>query len=101
MNVLFICTQGRHRSRTAADLFKDEFATRGAGLFSEAPVTAKDLEWADAVCVVEEFQRKELVKRFPHETQRKWLLCLDIPDIYLYGDPELVARLKAKIKAIL
>ena len=46
MKVLFICNQGRHRSRTAAEIFKDRFETKYAGLFNEAPLDEKTLEWA-------------------------------------------------------
>ncbi len=101
MNVLFVCNQGRHRSKTAEEIFKDRFQTRSAGLYNEAPVTEADLAWADVVCVMEGFQRAELAKRFPRLYLQKRILCLDIPDVYLRGDPELVSLLKKRVPAAL
>lgn len=101
MKVLFICNQNMHRSKTAEELFKDEFETRSAGLYNEKPVTEKQLEWADTVIVMEDVQRSELAKRFPKAYIRKRILSLDIPDIYSYNQPELVEALKRKMKGLL
>ena len=97
MKVLFVCNQGRHRSRTAAALFRDEFETKFSGLYSEQPVSASDLAWADVIAVMEEHQREELVKRFPQECLRKRLVTLGIADVYQFQQPELVEALRGKI----
>lgn len=101
MKVLFICNQNRHRSVTAEEIFADRYETKSAGLFNDTPVTAEQLEWADLVIVMEDFQRGELNTRFPKQYMKKRILCLDIPDIYLYMSPELVELLKSKMKAVM
>ncbi|MFH1073043.1 MAG: phosphotyrosine protein phosphatase [Nanoarchaeota archaeon] len=101
VKLLFICSQNKNRSRTAEDLFRGKYETRSAGLYNEHPVTAKELEWADTICVMEEEQRHELGKRFPGLYLKKRILCLDIPDVYIYNDPELVEQLERKVNAAL
>ncbi len=97
MRVLFVCNQGRHRSRTAAELFHGRFQTRYAGVYSEErPVTAALLSWADVVVVMEDHQRQEISEQFPKEYGQKRILSLDIPDVYGYQQPELVDRLKER-----
>ena len=97
MRVLFVCNQNENRSKTAEDIFKDKFDTRSAGLFNSDPLTEKLLSWADLVLVMEDVQRSEIAKRFPKQYMKKKILSLDIPDIYNYGQPELIDVLKKKI----
>lgn len=47
MNVLFVCNQGKHRSRTAAELFSKEHETRFFGIYTN--LNKKDLEWVDVI----------------------------------------------------
>ncbi|MEK6822609.1 MAG: phosphotyrosine protein phosphatase [Nanoarchaeota archaeon] len=101
MNVLFICNQNLHRSKTAEELFRSSFATRSAGLYNERPVAQRDLVWADIIVVMEEAQREELARRFPQECMEKRVLNLDIPDMYRYMQPELVSVLKERVSRIL
>lgn len=89
MKVLFICNQNQHRSKTAEAMFKDRFQTRSAGLYNEHPVKEQDLEWADIIIVMEDFQRTELSKRFPKLYLKKQIISLDIPDMYQYNQKEL------------
>ena len=96
MNVLFICNQNQNRSKTAAELFKSQFNTKSAGLYTRKPVTEKELSWADAVIVMEDEQRSEIAKRFPRLYLQKRILSLGIPDIYSYNDSKLVESLKSK-----
>ena len=91
MNKLFVCNQGKYRSRTAATLFGGKCAGVFAGLKKE------DLEWADVVYVFEELQRSEINKRFPTQYLKKQILCLDIPDVYGYMDDRLVDVLRRKL----
>ena len=98
MKVLFVCNQGMHRSRTAAEAFKGRFETKFAGLFSENPASKEQIQWADTIVVMEDFQRQELTRRFPKEFMQKRVLTLGIPDRYSYGQPELVKAIKEKMK---
>lgn len=97
MNILFICNQNQNRSKTAAELFKDRFKTKSAGLYNERPVTKKKIQWADVIVVMEDSQRAEIGKRFPKQYMQKRILSLNIPDIYHYNQPELKNILKSKI----
>jgi predicted protein tyrosine phosphatase len=101
MNLLFICNQGMHRSRTAAELFARQHKTKSAGLFSESPLTEKELGWADAVIVMEDFQRSEISRRFPSSYMKKRILSLGIPDRYSYNQQELVTLIKSRMNALL
>ncbi len=100
MKVLFVCNQNENRSKTAHDLFKDVFETKSAGLFKNQ-FTGDDLAWSDLVLVMEDFQRDEIANRFPSLYMQKQILCLDIPDIYHYNQPELVELLKSRVNEIL
>ena len=99
MKVLFICSLNIQRSKTAEHLFKDKFETKSAGMYNETPVTAEQLAWADIILVMEEQHKIELSKRFPK--LKKKVICLDIPDMYLYKDPELIAILKRKVNSLM
>ena len=98
MKVLFICNQGKHRSKTAEELFRNRFETRSAGLFNEKPVNEKDLIWADVIVVMGEEQRTKISKIFPKQYLQKRIISLDIPDAYSYGQPELINILEHKVK---
>jgi len=97
MRVLFVCNQNENRSRTAEEIFKDKFDTRSAGLFNSKPLTEKQLSWADLILVMEDVQRSEIAKRFPKQYMKKKIISLGIPDIYNYGQPELIDVLKKKV----
>ena len=96
--VLFVCNQNKNRSKTAEHIFKAKFDTKSAGLYTQNPVTAQELSWADVIMVMEDEQRHEIARRFPKQYLQKRILSLDIPDIYKYEDLELVKMLKLKVK---
>jgi predicted protein tyrosine phosphatase len=100
MNILFVCNQNQHRSKTAETIFKNKFNTKSAGLYNKKPLTKKQLQWADEVIVMEDRQREEIAKRFPDEYIKKRILSLDIPDIFHYNQPELIDLLKNKMKKL-
>jgi len=97
MKILFICNQNENRSKTAEELFKAKFSTKSAGLFNKNPVTSKELNWADVILVMDDFQRKEIAKRFPKDYIKKRILSLNIPDNYYYKQPELIDILKSRV----
>ena len=101
MKVLFICNQNENRSKTAEKLFKGKFETKSAGLYNEKPVSIKQMSWADAIVVMEDFQRHELAVRFPDEYMKKRVLSMEIPDIYRYNQPELIGIMKDRMKDLL
>lgn len=101
MKILFICNQNEHRSKMAEAVFGSKYQTKSAGLFNETPLTEKQLEWADVIAVMEEKQRAEVGKRFPKTYMKKRIVCLNIPDNYSFGQPELKKALEQAEKTIL
>ena len=97
MNILFICNQGRNRSKTAAEVFSEGFRTASASLYSDTPVTETQLAEADVIIVMEEKHRTEIAERFPRVYLQKRILVLGIPDIYRHGQPELLGLLKGRM----
>ena len=97
MNLLFVCNQNQHRSKTAEEMFSSKYNTQSAGLYTNKPLSARQLSWADVVIVMEEEQRSEIAKRFPKLYMQKRILSLDIPDVYNYKDPKLIKILQSKV----
>jgi predicted protein tyrosine phosphatase len=96
MKLLFICNQGKNRSKTAALLFGNTHKTKSGGLFNENPVKSSQLCWADIIIVMESFQRKIIAEKFPGVYLKKKIISLDIPDMYSYNQPELINQIKQK-----
>ena len=65
MNKLFICNQGKYRSKTAVKLFGGKFRGVYVNLKKD------DLKWADVIYVFEEEQRSEIARLFPQEYLNK------------------------------
>ena len=99
--VLFVCSENRLRSPTAAAVFAefDSVETMSAGTNKDcgAPVSGDLIEWADVILVMEQSHRNKIAKRFRELLKDKKLAVLDIPDIFAYMDPMLVALLKARV----
>lgn len=100
MRVLFVCNVGRHRSRTAAEVFANDFDTDYAGLYSSIkPVTAQAIAWADVVCVMDSEMQATILRKYSREIRAKRLLNLHIPNVYSFEEPALIEELKRKIKS--
>lgn len=99
--VLFLCSQNRLRSPTAEQIFSryEDLEVQSAGLNHDAeqPVTPSALEWADIIFVMEKAQMRRLRERFRGHLNRQRIICLDIPDLYDYMDPELIALLEQRV----
>lgn len=104
-NILFICGKARMRSPTAADLCSDwpNISADFGGLSNDADerVSLEQIEWADKIYVMEKRQRTKLIHIFGPELKATRVICLNVPDRYTYGQPELIAALEAKLKPIL
>ena len=101
IKILFVCNQGENRSKTAKELFSKKYETKSAGIYAieeENMLTKELLEWADIIIVMEESHRRWISHEFPKQYMMKKILCLDIPDIYQYNQPELIDVLKMKVK---
>jgi predicted protein tyrosine phosphatase len=101
MNILFICNQGKNRSKTAAEVFSGRFTTASAGLYGNTPVSESQLGQADVILVMEERHRREIAERFPALYLQKQILVLGIPDIYRYGQSELMHLLHVRMSELL
>jgi predicted protein tyrosine phosphatase len=103
--ILCVCSGGILRSPTAAFVLSQEpynANTRAAGTHTYALIQVDPVlcAWADEiVCMESEHQRfiekldVSIQAYYPkHKLPR--IICLGIPDIYAYRDPELIARIK-------
>ncbi len=101
MRILFVCSENRLRSPTAEAVF-DEFdgveaISAGTNKDCDCPVSGDLVEWADVILVMENTHRNKIAKKYQKQLKGKKLAVLDIPDIFEYMDPMLVALLKARV----
>ena len=101
MNILFICSENRLRSRTAETIWSKHpgLAVRSAGINPSAVYTVQedDIQWADAIFVMEQEHQTFLKGQYPDVLNGKLLHILYIPDIYPYMDPILIQILEVSI----
>ena len=101
VHLLFICSVNKLRSRTAEELYRDYpgYVAKSAGTDAGARqrVTEGLLGWADLIFVMETKHREYLRRKFPEVIAGKRVICLRIPDDYVYNDPELIDLLKASL----
>jgi predicted protein tyrosine phosphatase len=57
----------------------------------------KSGDWADIIFVMERAHRAKLQCRFGPQLKGRRVICLDIPDVYAFMQPELVALLEKKV----
>jgi predicted protein tyrosine phosphatase len=100
IKILFICSENRLRSPTAEAVFSQydnvEAISAGTNRECKSPVSGDLIEWADAILVMEDSHRDEILKRFPDLLRDKKLAVLDIPDMYPFMDPLLVELLETR-----
>lgn len=101
MNILFVCSENRLRSPTAASVFSEysgvEAISAGTNTDASTPVSGDLIEWADVVLVMEKSHRNKISKKFRALLKDKKLAVLDIPDNYDYMGIDLVRILKARV----
>jgi predicted protein tyrosine phosphatase len=101
VQLLFICSRNKWRSRTAEDLYRNfpGYTARSAGTESgaRARVTEGLLGWADWIFVMEAKHRDYLRDKFPEAIANKKIVCLRIPDDFGFNDPDLIDLLKANL----
>ena len=105
MNILFICSRNRWRSRTAETIFKDnkDHLVKSAGTAPGArvKVSANPIIWADSIFVIEKKHKQRLSENFPDEMQNKNVFVLDIADDYGYMDEALIEIFQASVTPFL
>jgi predicted protein tyrosine phosphatase len=101
LNILFVCSRNKWRSRTAEEIFKNNrfHNVRSAGTESTAriKVSEKLILWADIIYVMEKKHKQKIKDRFPSSISEKQIIVLDIPDEFQYMDNELIDILKGSI----
>ena len=99
--VLFFCEGNLQRSPTAERMYSATpgIQTRSAGLSDSARVQVTDelLAWADVVFVMERRLRTLLRRRFAVALAGKKVVCLNVPDDFQFGQPELMAVLTERL----
>ena len=105
MNILFICSRNKWRSRTAETIFKNnqQHIVKSAGTENEARirVTEKLVRWADLIFVMEKKHKERLKEKFGSLTDDKDIIILDIQDDYKYMDAELIEVLETSVSPYL
>lgn len=103
--ILFVCSQNRLRSPTAEQVFADdpnlEVASAGVDATAETPLSPELIEWAEVIFTMERAHSRKMSARFGRYLRRQRVICLDIPDIYSFMDPQLVEILRARIPRLL
>ena len=105
MNLLFICSRNKWRSRTAETIFKNDPAhhVKSAGTDDGAKVRVneKNLDWADIIFVMEDKHKQRIKEKFNTASIIKKIVVLEIPDDYQYMDPELIDIIKTSVSPYL
>jgi len=106
MNVLFVCSANKLRSRTADDYFSAKYpdinfqsaGTNHKTCRKEGTTLLEEemLEWADVVYVMENKHKNEIGKHVGSKYNKK-IVILYIPDDYDYYQRELIQLLENRI----
>lgn len=97
---LFVCTNNKHRSVTAATMYNLQSSTaycKSAGLSPSCdnPVTQEMVNWADKVFCFEDRHRTKLRKKFGAKASN-----LSVPDEFYFYQPELVRELRTAFRRV-
>jgi len=106
MNILFVCSANKLRSKTAEDYFSEQntehvILSAGTNLKTclkegTTPLEEWMLDWADVVYVMEKKHKKE-INNHTHKYSKK-IVILNIKDNYKYFQKELIDILEKKVK---
>jgi len=103
MKILFVCLANVDRSPTAECIYKDrsglEVKSAGIAWYAHTPVSEELICWADVILCMENRHKKFIVEDFAGVVSHKAVDSLDIPDVYHYMHPSLVAVIKEKTDA--
>jgi predicted protein tyrosine phosphatase len=99
--ILFLCSRNRLRSPTAERVFADypgiEATSAGLAPDAEERLTPEHLDGVDLIFVMEPAHRSKLTRDFGRYLRGARIICLDIPDRYVYMQPELVDLLRQRV----
>src|ERR1700722_8409768 len=98
LNILLDCGKNQRRSPTAERIYQNDerMTVRSAGLSpkSHRRVSARELDWADAVLVMERVHATQIRQEFRERSDLPAIESLDIPDDYPLMDPELIRLIR-------
>jgi protein-tyrosine phosphatase len=98
INVLFVCSRNKWRSRTAETIYKSDskLNVKSAGTEQNAIVKVDYtlVNWAEVIFVMEKKHKEFLQRTFSLLSQDK-ISILDIPDEYKYMDVELIEMIQS------
>lgn len=106
MKLLFVCNQGRNRSKQARELVESEATKRGwevetqsVGIHSDVmPLTQALMDWGDIIFLFQEDHQVLLQERYPRAMFRMRCVLIPVDDIYDYGSPVLKKKLRSKLR---
>lgn len=101
MNILFVCSMGRYRSRTACMcLYSRDVSMKFCGTDADADVriTKELADWADIIVCMENRHKSKIRRKWKglSHKMRVW----NIPDVYGLLDDELVHTLRVKYERL-
>ncbi|MCX6883724.1 MAG: protein tyrosine phosphatase [Verrucomicrobia bacterium] len=101
MKLLFICSQNKIRSLTAEHMLQGVpgYSVKSAGTEPRSRIRVNEghIGWADIIFVMEKKHLRILEDNFQETLNGKRLICLNIPDEFIYMEPDLIDELKAGI----
>jgi len=99
--ILFVCRLNRHRSATAERIFckRNDLDVRSAGTQEDAlvRVNTRMIEWADVILAMDQLQVEALRRMFPAHPALERVVCLEIPDEFVFLQPQLVELLNERV----
>jgi len=105
LKVLFICAKNQWRSPTAAAIYRNDarLSVQSAGLSKQSPcpISAKLLEWADVVMVMENAHTSRIRDRYRGQIRLPKIVSLDIPDDYPFMDKTLIGLIEDSVEEAL
>lgn len=99
MNILYVCSQGKMRSKTASHCTQSKANPTdyvGCEDDSERPIKLHHLEWADVIVCMEPFHMAKIRSILSFAGLEKKVYNWGIPDIYDYMDTTLVTKINSR-----
>lgn len=102
MNILFVCSMAKLRSKTAAHTLKaawNDIRYAGTDKDADLRVTIEDILWADVIVCMENKHKSKLRRMIKGQSGK--MQVWKIPDEYCYMDDKLVHLLRVKSENLL
>lgn len=105
MNVLFVCSQNKLRSPTAAQVFAEfpgvETDSAGTHRGADVELCEEHILWAEVIFAMEPEHVRRIRMKFRKHLRDQRVICLDIPDDFGFMDPALISLLEKKVTPFL